>query len=138
MYCSGIDQLCADFGRAKNVPEEVTASMLKKMAEKAATAIKQTGEAMGVRDEESDVHILDNLEIEAPIITKSGGKISIRFKGTRKNGQGRRRNAEIAFINEFGKDSQLPRPFMKTALKKYENDIVNAGYEVFDNWLFKT
>lgn len=56
-------------------------------------------------------------------------------RGTRKRGGKRVRNAEIAFINEFGKRTQEARPFMQDANESCAEQTVAAGAAVFDEFL---
>ena len=58
---SGSDKLSDAFARIQDIPFSVTSEALDAMAEVAVREIRDTGETMGVRDENSDVHILDHL-----------------------------------------------------------------------------
>jgi hypothetical protein len=62
---------------------------------------------------------------------KSGPYVDIEFKGESHGN----RNAEIAFINEYGKKKQLARPFIKTANTLSDEPSRKAGFDVYDNWL---
>ena len=48
-----------------------------------------------------------------------------------------RRNAAIAFINEYGKRTQPARPFMSKAVDDKEREAQDAGEAVFDAWAKK-
>jgi HK97 gp10 family phage protein len=67
--------------------------------------------------------------------TKDGKSISIIFKGSRKRGNTTTSNAEIAFINEFGKRGQNPRPFIKTANEQSADEALEAASRVYDEFL---
>ena len=110
---------------------------LNAMADVAERKIKECGEAMGVRDPDSDEHILDSIRTGKPKITNSGGSVVINFQGTRWRGNWGTRNAEIAFINEYGRRGQRARPFMGQAMTKDERAIVDAGAEVIGDWIDK-
>jgi hypothetical protein len=58
----GMDGLNAAFGRIQNIPDDTKTKALSDMADIAAAAIRRSGEAMGVRDPESDTHILDKIK----------------------------------------------------------------------------
>lgn len=131
----GFDELNDAFTRMSDIPESVMADALTSMAEVASKAIKNKGESMGVRDPESSVHILDKLKINKFKKDSSGGHVDITFSGTRSRGNKRVRNAEIAFVNEYGTRKQRARPFIGTALAEQESRIVDAGISELGNWL---
>lgn len=133
----GMDELNTAFGRIASVPQSVTGQALGEMAAIAAAAIKRTGESMGVRDPESDVHILDKITTTKPKFTHAGGYKDITFSGTRRRGSTTTRNAEIAFINEYGKRGQPARPFMGRAMTENEAKIADAGGKVLGDWIEK-
>lgn len=62
---------------------------------------------------------------------KSGPYVDIEFKGESHGN----RNAEIAFINEYGKKKQPARPFIKTANELSDKPSQEAGLAVYDQWL---
>ena len=105
----GFEDLDDAFRRISDIPDDVTADALDAMAQVAAERIKQSGEAMGVRDPESTVHILDKVTRNKAKMSWSGGYEDITFAGTRTRGNTRTRNAEIAFINEYGRRKEEAR-----------------------------
>lgn len=131
----GIDDLDAAFNRIGNIPETVTTRALNAMADIAAGAMRRSGEAMGVRDPESEVHILDKIVKRKAKITRDGGYVDISFSGTRTRGKNKTRNAEIAFINEYGKRGQPARPFIGQAMTVNEEQIAAAGGDVLEDWI---
>lgn len=135
---SGLDELSAAFQRLENIPESVTTKALTEMGEVAFARIKRTGESMGARDPESNVHILDKMTLTKPKLTNDGGYAEVTFSGSRTRGNTRTRNAEIAFINEYGKRGQEARPFIGTAMSQAEKAITDAGAEVLGDWIEKT
>ena len=66
---------------------------------------------------------------------KDGRCLSIYPKGTRKRDGRTTRNAEIAFINEYGKRGQPARPAIDAANKKKEKEAVDAGERVYHQFL---
>lgn len=62
---------------------------------------------------------------------KSGPYVDIEFKGESHGS----RNAEIAFINEYGKKKQPARPFIRTANELSDKPSLQAGFSVYDQWL---
>lgn len=132
---TGSQELNDAFLRIRDIPFSVTEQALDAMAAVAAREIKSTGEYMGVRDENSDVHILDNIVTKKAKKTDDGGREKITFDGTRKRGSTSTRNAEIAFVNEYGKRGQEARPFMKTALQQNEELISSPGEKIIGDWI---
>lgn len=66
---------------------------------------------------------------------RDGRSLSIYPKGTRKRGGQTTRNAEIAFINEYGKRGQPARPAIDAANKKKEEEAAAAGERVYNQFL---
>ena len=66
---------------------------------------------------------------------RDGRSLSIYPQGTRKRGGQTTRNAEIAFINEYGKRGQPARPAIGTANKKKEKEAIDAGERVYNQFL---
>lgn len=131
---SGFDELTAAFDKISKVPEEVQMKALTAMEEVAASKIKASGEAYGVRDPESPVHVLDSVKVNKPKKTDSGGYADVTFSGTRTRNGKQYRQAEIAFINEYGKTNQQARPFVGEAMNKSADAIAEAGAKVILDW----
>ena len=123
------------FRRIADLPWSVTEEALGQMAAVAAAEIRSTGESMGVRDPESDVHILDKIKPAKAKKTETGGEQRITFSGSRTRHKTRTRNAEIAFINEYGKRGQKARPFIGTAMTQNEDKINAPAETVIGDWI---
>ena len=132
--CSGFDELNAAYAELKDIPHSVTQDVLEAMGTVAMERIRETGEAMGVRDPGSSEHILDKLKLSKVTYTKDGGYLKVTYSGKRLRGKTTTQNSEIAFINEFGKRGQPARPFMKTALDKSADEISQAGADKLSAW----
>lgn len=130
----GFEDLATSLQRFAAIPEEELKRMVVNMAETALPKIKSKGEALGVRDPMSDVHILDKMKIGKFKKTLTGGYVDITFSGTRMRNETRTRNAEIAFVNEYGKRSQRARPFIGLALTENEDEILAQADEAFGDW----
>lgn len=135
---SGLDELLQAFENLSKIDTDIKIEALDAMAEIAAEKIKETGQGMGVRDNESSTHILDVLKVKKPTITKDGGHADVIFSGSRRRGNTTTRNAEIAFVNEYGKKNQQARPFIRTAMVENEAKILKAGAEIIGAWIDKT
>ncbi len=132
---TGSDKLNDAFARIQDIPFSVTEEALGAMAEVAMVEIRETGDYFGVRDEDSNVHILDNLISKKATKTDDGGRKVITFDGTRHRGNTTTRNAEIAFVNEYGKRGQPARPFIHTALDRNANLISEPGETIIGDWI---
>ena len=134
----GFESLDEAFRRISEIPFSVTSEALNGMAEVAAGKIRDQGERMGVRDPESDVHILDRIKTGKPKQTESGGYETISFSGSRTRGKSRTRNAEIAFVNEYGKRGQAARPFIGLAMTQNEDAILEPAEKTIGDWIEKS
>jgi hypothetical protein len=133
----GLDAVDAMFKDIGQIPFDVTAEALDAMANVAEKKVRASGEAMGVRDPESSVHILDKITHTKPKKTDSGGYSDVTFSGTRTRGRTRTRNAEIAFINEYGKRNQPARPFIRTEAETGGDQIAEPGEKIVGDWFEK-
>lgn len=134
----GFEDLEDAFRRISEIPFTVTAEALDAMAEVAAEQIRSTGETMGVRDPKGDVHILDHIKPRKAKQAEYGGYEMISFTGTRTRHGTRTRNAEIAFINEYGRRGQPARPFIGTAMNRGADRIQDQAEKVIGDWIEKT
>lgn len=135
---SGFDDLLQAFENISKLDTDTKIEALDAMAEIAAAKIKETGQNMGVRDENSSTHILDAIKVKKPKLTKDGGHADVTFAGSRRRGNTSTRAAEIAFVNEYGKKSQTARPFIRTAMAENEEKILKAGADIIGAWMEKT
>ena len=117
------------------VPWEVTSEALDKMAGVGEDAVRRTGRAMGVHDPESSVLILDKVTHTMPKQTDGGGYCEVTFSGTRRRGNTTTRNAEIAFVNEYGTRTQAGRPFIRQANEESAKRTTEAAAAVYDRFL---
>ena len=82
--------------------------------------------------------MLSKIKPGRPKIRKGVPVIYVTPTGTRLRGKEnpkRVRNAEIAFVNEFGRKDQKARPFIRTANEASAEATTRAGLEVYDRWL---
>ncbi len=134
----GLDAINDAIRQAAEIPWEVENDAINAMASVAQEKVRRSGEAMGVRDPESQVHILDHITHTKPKKTDSGGYSDVTFSGTRTRGNTQTRNGEIAFINEFGKRGQQARPFIKQAAEQGADDVAKEGMEIVGDWFENT
>lgn len=131
----GFAELDSAFAHIANIPKPVKEKALQAMANVAAPQIKRSGESMGVRDRESSEHILDSIKLNKPTTNDDGGHLDITFTGRRTRGNTTTRNAEIAFVNEYGKRNQQARPFIGTAMNQYAAKIAEAGADILWDYI---
>lgn len=134
----GFSEVDAMFAKLGEVPWDVTKRALDEMAEVGEDAVRRTGQSMGVRDPESGVHILDMVTHTKPKQTDGGGYCEVTFSGSRRRGNTTTRNSEIAFINEYGKEGQTARPFIRQAGEQYGDQISDPGEKIIGDWMVET
>lgn len=129
---SGLEELIGDFSAIAEIPDSVLLDMLVAEAEVIAPAQAQEAKAMGVHDTGTTAQsITYGKKLKE---TKDGKAIYVYPKGTRRDGNSRR-VAEVAFVNEFGKEGQPGRPFINTANEKKADAAVDAAAAVYDRFL---
>ena len=136
----GFDDLQDALNRIAYIPESVKQEALNGMADIAAAKIRAEGASMGVRDPDSSVHILDKISKNSKAkLSDAGGYKMITFTGNRRRGDrtSETRNAEIAFVNEYGKRNQPARPFILTALNNNAEEITDPAEKAIGDWIEK-
>lgn len=132
---SGIDEIASAFSRTANVPDNIKQNVLTEMGHILMEAQKSEGESKVGRDPNSSVHFIDNITLSKPKLTDDGGYVKVTFKGSRRRGHTETRNAEIAFINEYGKKGQPARPFIRPANEKSAEQAREKGADVLHSWI---
>lgn len=128
---SGLDGLIDDLDELARLPDSVTDQILNAeadviaAAQQAETAKRWKGPYWTGTTARS---------IKKGKVKKTGLDKSITVAPTGKNKRGAR-NAEVAFINEYGKRGQPARPAMKTANERKEQEAVEAGEKVYHAYL---
>lgn len=133
----GTEDLAAAFKKMSNIPNDVKAKAMTAAGNIVAEEQRRVGEEKGIRDPESNAHILDKIKVNKPKIEENGASVTITFSGSRKRGRTSTRNAEIAFINEFGKRGQPARPFISVANKKAQERALDAAADVIHDYIEK-
>lgn len=133
----GLELAQKELDKLANLPDEGKKEILTAMASVAMEAQRKEGLSMGVYDSENEgKHAIDSIGLTKVKITEDGGSVSVTFKGTRtdKNHKKKVRMAEIMFVNNYGKRGQEPRPFVRSANAKAEEQIQKAAQTTFDKW----
>lgn len=128
---SGLEELLDDLEAIAEIPDETLLEMLTAEAEIIAEAQTAEAKAMGVYDTGKTAQ---SITYDKKLKETSDGKcIYVYPKGSRSDGN-KRRVAEVAFINEFGKEGQAARPFIRTANEKKGAEAVEAAALVLDKF----
>lgn len=131
-HFSGLDELMLDLEDVANLPEDVHDEMLNAMADVTVDAQKRAGRALGVEETGLTLRSIKKGKIKV----QSGQRVVyITPTGTRLRGTKRIRNAEIAFVNEYGKRGQKARPFIRTGNEQSAEEATRAAAEVYDRYL---
>lgn len=127
---SGLDDLMLSLQDVADLPETVQDAMLDAQADvvlraqqSAAQAIADTGQTAR------------SLRKSKPRTRKGVRSISITFAGSRKRGETTTRNAEIAFVNEYGKKGVPARNFIRKANEQSAAASTQAAKEIYDQYL---
>lgn len=130
---SGYDELILSMQEVANLPDEVLDEMLNAQADIVVDAQRRQAEAMGVHAPGSGL-VIKAIKKGKVKVKKGVRSIFITPSGTRKRGKKRVRNAEIAFVNEFGKKKQKARPFIRTANEMSAQATTQAAADVLDRY----
>lgn len=127
---SGLDALMLSLQDVADLSETVQDAMLDAQADvvlqaqqSAAQAIADTGQTAR------------SLRKSKPRTRKGVRSISITFAGSRKRGDTTTRNAEIAFVNEYGKKGVPARNFIRKANEQSAAASTQAAASVYDQYL---
>ena len=106
--------------------------ILQAQAEVVAAAQRRAAAAYGVKD---TGELIRSITVGAPKRSGNGRAIEIAFAGTRKRFRVTSLNAEIAFVNEFGRKGQAGRPFVRDSIKSSESAATQAALAAYDKYL---
>ena len=134
LVISGLEEIQKTLLEMTDIPENVTEKALTAMGKIGVDAVNGTGEAMGIYDGDSRVHILDKVKLAKIAKTPGGGFTEVYFSGTRKRGNTVTANSLIAFQNEYGNRHQQARPFVRLAAAQYGDQIAAPGEKIIGDW----
>lgn len=134
LVISGLEETQRTLLEMADIPEEVVNKALTEMGRIGVDAVKRTGEAMGIYDGKSRVHILDKVKLKKNVKTPGGGFTEVYFSGTRKRGNTVTSNELIAFENEYGNRHQQARPFVRMTAAQYGDQIAAPGERIIGDW----
>ena len=132
----GLDGLQDVMNNITKVPNDIKTEILEGMGQVAVKYQRQSAKAM-LSGPDSTGLTSSSVTMTKVKLNADGGSTDVTFKGSRKREGHKKatRNAEIAFINEFGKAGQPARPFIKKANESHADEINKAGADVYYKWL---
>lgn len=132
---NGLDDLMLSLEEIAAIPDDVARAMVRAEADVIIKAQKEMAAQMKVDDTGLTIESIDR----GPVRRKNGTTtLYITPKGTRIRGKNKLqevRNAEIAFVNEYGKRGQPARPFIATANEKAADLAVAEAEKIYDEFL---
>lgn len=128
----GYGELSAALEDLANLPDELLDEMLEAESDVVESAIKAKAAAYGVEDTGQMISSIKRGPIRR---IRDGKALTISPQGSRKRGNTVTRNAEISFINEYGKQNTPARPFMRDAVEGSADEAVQAAASVYDDYL---
>ena len=129
---SGMEELSMSFKELASMPDGLLSDMLNAEAGVIIPAQKNMAASMGVVDSGQMAASIKAGKVKR---LSDGASMTVYPQGSRTRGRTTTRNAEIAFINEYGKKGQSPRPFIRTANEQYADQAVDAAFKVYDHYL---
>ena len=138
----GIDEISLSLKEIEELPDEVIDEMLNARADVIVEAQRAEARKLG-KEYRNKAQAKDySTGLTARSIQK--GKIKVKDGkrvlyitpvGSRRRGKTVTRNAEIAFLNEFGTRTIQARHFLRKANERSADAAVAAEYEVYSRWL---
>lgn len=129
---SDLDSLILDLEEMADLPDDVAEEMLEAQARIVEDAQVYIGMKMGVHQTGVTLQSITHGKMKR---ARDGNRVKhIYPRGINSRGE---RNAEVAFINEFGapKRNIAPRPFILTANEEAADEAVKAASDVYDKFL---
>ena len=130
----GLDGLCLSMSEIAEIPDEVQDAMLNAQADVAIPAQQAKARSYGVVDTGL---VISSIKKTKPRRGKNGRCIFVYPQGSRRRGKKGKttRNAEIAFIAEYGRRKQKARPFIRDANDACAEQTTQAAVKIYDSWL---
>lgn len=128
---NGLDALTDDLASLASLPDSVIEELLNAEADVIAEAQRSTAREM-LTGEYATGTTAGSIKKGKVKKTASGKSITVAPQGSNKRGD---RNAEVLFINEYGKRGQPARPAVRTANERAEKKAVEAGEQILNDYL---
>lgn len=136
--CVGLDGLMLSLQEIMEIPEDVQDEMLNAQADVVVSAQRAKVKAYGIYDGSSPVHVASSIKKGRVKLKKGTRVLYVSPTGTRTRGKDKKqktRNAEIMFVNEFGKSGQKALPAIADANEACAEETTQAAFRVYDEWL---
>lgn len=128
----GLSTLSVAFDQLAALPDDVMFQMLEAGGEVIVEAQRAKADALGLRDTGL---MIESIRAGKPRRLSDGGDIALTPEGTRKRGNTVTRNAEIAYVNEYGKKGRPATEFIKLANAESEGRARQAARNIYNKWL---
>ena len=129
----GLDGLLLSMTEISQIPEDVQDQMLNAQADIVVRAQQEKARAYGVQKTGLLISSIKKGKVKA---TKTGRAIYVYPQGSRTRSGKKTRNAEIAFVAEYGRPKkQKARPFIRDANETSAEETTQAGAMVYDQFL---
>ena len=135
LICYGLDGLMLSLKEIEEIPAEVQDEMLLAGAEVVAKAQREKLMDYGIYDGSSPKHVADSIKPGKVKLKKGQRVIYVSPTGSRRRGKTVTRNAEILFVNEYGKKRQKARPAVRDANEVSAEATVTAQLAVYNKYL---
>lgn len=129
MSIDGLDGLIGSMAELASLPADVQNTILDAQADIYLDAQKRKGLSYGVHRTGVTLSSITKGKPHRGHYTQVQ---DITFQGV--NAQGRR-NAEVAFINNYGKRNQKARPFVTDANNESSDAALKAAEDAYSDWL---
>lgn len=127
---NGLGELMFSLEEIMELPDETAEAMLEAEAKIVEEAQVYQGMKEGVYDTGATLRSIGHGKMKR---SRDGGRVLYVYpQGTNEKGV---RNAEVAFINEYGKRGQKARPFIRTANELAAGEAVQAAAQVYGAFL---
>ena len=140
----GLDEFRLSMREVAELPDEIIDEMLNAGADVAAEAQRVEARRLGKPGGYQNRGQRKDYSTGITALTIKKGKVKVKDgqrviyvtpTGTRRRGKTVTRNAEIAFLNEFGTKTIQARGFIRAANEKSAEDYTAAQAAVYNRWL---
>lgn len=125
---AGISALQRDINAAGDIPDGVLKEMVEAQAKVIEEALVYNAGTM-LQGPYYEGEVARSPKHKKPRILKTGAATTITFEGM----QHGNRNAEVAFVNEYGKKSQPARPFIQKSIRETLTPAAEAARKILND-----
>lgn len=130
---NGLEELMFSLEEIMELPDGMALEMLEAEAKIVEEAQVYQGMKEGVYDTGTTLCSIGHGKMKR---TQNGGRVMYVYpQGTRERGEKKVRNAEVAFINEYGTRTLEPRQFIRKANELAADAAVQAAAQIYGAFL---